>query len=88
MKGFAGYAHTMTAVEQRLGHKVKSLEQELSGAKDAVLSHAFGDHDSTRLGMSVLGACMAGQTQDRGVASRNWRDVPFLVNRIQTIREG
>jgi len=27
----------MTAVEQRLGHKVKSLEQELSGAKDAVL---------------------------------------------------
>ena len=37
MKGFAGYAHTMTAVEQRLGHKVKSLEQELSGAKDAVL---------------------------------------------------
>lgn len=37
MKGFAGYAHTMTAVEQRLGHKVKSLEQELSGAKDAKL---------------------------------------------------
>jgi DNA-binding MarR family transcriptional regulator len=37
MKGFAGYAHTMTAVEQRLGHMVKSLEQELSGAKDGVL---------------------------------------------------
>ena len=27
----------MTAVEQRLGHMVKSLEQELSGAKDGVL---------------------------------------------------
>jgi DNA-binding MarR family transcriptional regulator len=37
MKGFAGYAHTMTAVEQRLGHMVKSLEQEVSGAKDGVL---------------------------------------------------
>jgi DNA-binding MarR family transcriptional regulator len=37
MKRFAGYAHTMTAVEQRLGHMVKSLEQELSGAKDGVL---------------------------------------------------
>lgn len=37
MKGFAGYAHIMTAVEQRLGHMVKSLEQELSGAKDGVL---------------------------------------------------
>jgi DNA-binding MarR family transcriptional regulator len=28
---------TMTEVEERLGHLVKSLEQELSGAKDAVL---------------------------------------------------
>jgi DNA-binding MarR family transcriptional regulator len=33
----AGYAHVMSVVEERLGQLVKSLEQEFSSAKDAVL---------------------------------------------------